>query len=78
MKKISKSSELLRLLGIVFVAFGVAICSKANLGVSMIAAPAFVVYEAIAPLWSGFSAGMTEYIIQGLIHAVTDTFCASV
>ena len=67
MKKIQKSSELLWLFGIIFVALGVAICSKADLGVSMIAAPAFIVYEAIAPLWSGFSVGMTEYIIQGLL-----------
>ena len=70
MKKISKSSELLWLLGTVFVALGVAICSKADLGVSMIAAPAFVIYEAISPLWSGFSVGMTEYINQGLILIV--------
>ena len=67
MKKISKTSELLWLFGIVFVALGVAICSKADLGVSMIAAPAFVVYEAIASLWSGFSVGVTEYIMQGLL-----------
>ena len=67
MKKIQRSSELLWLFGIIFVALGVAICSKADLGVSMIAAPAFVIYEAIAPLWSGFSVGMTEYIIQGLM-----------
>ena len=65
--KIKKSSELLWVFGIVFVALGVSICSKADLGVSMIAAPAFVLYEAIAPLWSGFSVGMTEYIIQGLM-----------
>ena len=51
-------------------ALGVAICSKADLGVSMIAAPAFVIYEAISPLWSGFSVGMTEYINQGLILIV--------
>lgn len=67
MKKITKSSELLWVLGTIFVALGVSICSKANLGVSMIAAPAFVIYEAIAPLWSGFSVGMTEYAIQGVI-----------
>ncbi|MBR5869185.1 MAG: hypothetical protein IKZ21_07035 [Clostridia bacterium] len=70
MKKMQKSNELLWLFGILFVAFGVAICSKADLGVSMIAAPAFVVYDAIAPLWSGFSVGMTEYIIQGLMLAL--------
>ena len=67
MKKIQKSSELLWVLGTVFVALGVAICSKADLGVSMIAAPAFVVAEAIQSLWSGLSVGMTEYIIQGLL-----------
>lgn len=67
MKKIKKTSELLWIFGIVFVALGVAVCSKANLGVSMIAAPAFVIYEYIAPMWSGFSVGMTEYIIQGFM-----------
>lgn len=67
MKKISKTSELLWVFGIIFVALGVAICSKANLGVSMIAAPAFVVYEAIAPLSEMLSVGVTEYIIQGLM-----------
>ena len=34
-----KSSELLWLLGIVLAALGVAVCSKADLGISMIAAP---------------------------------------
>lgn len=65
--KIRKSSELLWLMGIIFVAFGVSICSKADLGVSMIAAPAFVVSEAVIRLWSGFSVGVTEYIIQGIL-----------
>ena len=67
MKKLQKTSELLWLFGIIFVALGVAICSKADLGVSMVAAPAFVVFDAIKGLWSGFSVGMTEYIIQGLM-----------
>ncbi|MBQ7380897.1 MAG: hypothetical protein IJW69_02305 [Clostridia bacterium] len=67
MRKLEKGSELLWLFGIVFVALGVAICSKADLGVSMIAAPAFVISEAIAPLWRGFSVGVVEYIIQGLM-----------
>ncbi len=67
MKKISKSAELLWVFGIIFVAFGVALCNKADLGVSMIAAPTFVIYEAISPLFDGFSAGMVEYMIQGLL-----------
>ena len=67
MKKISKSSELLWLLGDIFVAVGVAICSKANLGVSMIAAPAFVVREALSSLWGGLTVGVVEYALQGVL-----------
>ena len=70
MKKLPRASELLWLLGIVFVALGVAVCSKADLGVSMIAAPTFVVQEAIAPLWSGFSVGVVEYLVQGVVLVV--------
>lgn len=67
MKKIEKASELLWLFGVVFVALGVAICSKADLGVSMVAAPAFVIGEALAASGIDISIGMTEYIIQGIL-----------
>ncbi len=67
MKRIEKASELLWLLGTIFVALGVSICSKTGLGVSMIAAPAFVVAEAVAPICQFFSVGVTEYIIQGIL-----------
>lgn len=67
MKKLERASELLWLFGIIFVALGVAICSKADLGVSMIAAPAFIVSEYLARFSSAFSVGVTEYVIQGLM-----------
>ena len=67
MKKISKSSELLWLLGDIFVAIGVALCSKANLGVSMIAAPTFVIREALASFWDGLTVGVVEYALQGIL-----------
>ena len=70
MKKIKRSSELLWLLGIVFLAFGVMICSKANLGVSMIAAPAFVVSEWLSGFNSFFTVGVTEYMIQGIVLVI--------
>ncbi|MBR5515196.1 MAG: hypothetical protein IKU52_03220 [Clostridia bacterium] len=73
MKRINKSSELLWLFGIIFVALGVSLCSKANLGVSMIAAPAFVVQEAAVKLLPNLSVGVTEYIIQGLILIILCT-----
>ncbi len=68
--KIKKASELLWLFGIIFVALGVSICSKADLGVSMIAAPAFVVSEALVKFFSFLSVGVTEYIIQGILLIV--------
>ena len=53
--------------GIVFVALGVTICSKADLGVSMIAAPAFILSEKLITLSSFFTVGVTEYLIQGVM-----------
>ncbi len=70
MKKLKRSSELLWLFGIIFVALGVAICSKADLGVSMIAAPAFVVSEKLYLLSDFFTVGVVEYLIQGLMLIV--------
>lgn len=70
MKKIKKASELLWLLGTIFVALGVSICSKADLGVSMIAAPAFVVQEAAVRLFDFMSVGATEYIIQAILLVI--------
>lgn len=67
MKKIQKTSELMWIFGTIFVALGVATCSKTNLGVSMIAAPAFVLYDKLCTIWSGFSVGVIEYIFQGVL-----------
>ena len=69
-KKIPKCNELMWILGILFVALGVCLCSKSDLGVSMIAAPAFIVYEAVQSYWSGFSVGMIDYLIQGIILCI--------
>lgn len=70
MKKFSRSGELMWLFGVIFVAFGVAICSKADLGVSMIAAPAFVVQEFLQRFFPALTVGITEYLVQGLLLAL--------
>lgn len=67
MKKINHSSELLWLLGIVFAAVGVALCNKSELGVSMIAAPAFIIADALSAVHPFFSIGVVEYLFQGLL-----------
>ena len=67
MKKLQKSSELCWLLGVLFVALGVSLCSKADLGVSMIAAPAFIIADALTPVAPFFSVGVVEYVFQGVL-----------
>ena len=67
MKRFEKASELLWAFGIIFVALGVSTCSKADLGVSMIAAPAFIISEALLPIASVFNVGVVEYLFQGAI-----------
>ena len=65
LKKFNKGAEIFWILGIFLVPLGAAICNKANLGISMIAAPAFIIHsaiESIAP--SFFSIGVVEYIVQ--------------
>ena len=68
--KIGKTSEIMWLLGNIFVALGVAVCSKADLGVSMIAAPAFVIHEAISKVFDFLTVGVVEYIVQGIILVI--------
>jgi uncharacterized membrane protein YczE len=72
---IKKAGELNWLLGVFLVALGVAICNRANLGISMIAAPAFIIADAIHPLWNGFTVGMAEYLVQGLIVIFACLIC---
>ena len=62
MKRFEKASELMWVFGIIFVAFGVVVCNKTGLGISMVAAPAFIVSERVPFL----SAGVAEYLIQGI------------
>ena len=65
LKKFNKGGELYWLLGLLFISLGVAICKKADLGVSMIAAPAFIIHEAISGIAPAFfSIGVVEYLVQ--------------
>lgn len=62
--KFQKGGELYWFLGIILISIGVSVCKKADLGVSMIAAPAFIIYDAIAELVPFFTVGVVEYIVQ--------------
>lgn len=52
-------------LGMIFLPFAVTLCTKANLGMSMIAAPTFIISE-----YTPLSYGQTEYIFQALVLVV--------
>ena len=63
----SRWGEAMWVLGIFLVSLGVALCSKADLGVSMIAAPAFIIQEALAAELPWLTVGVTEYVYQGVV-----------
>lgn len=64
------SSELCYVLGIVLLAVGTALIVRADFGVSMVVAPAYVLHLAISPFWAMFSFGMSEYCLQGVLLVI--------
>ncbi len=65
-KKIGKMNEAAWLLGILFCSLGVALCTKANFGLSMVAAPAYILHVKIAQFLPWYSQGTSEYVWQFL------------
>lgn len=70
MKKRRFSAELAYVLGIVFVAWGVVLMEKADFGVSMVVAPAYLIYRWLSPTWSFVTFGMAEYCLQAVLLLV--------
>lgn len=61
------SNELAYIVGMVAVAFGVAFMEKANFGVSMVVAPAYLLYLKLSPSHPFFTFGMAEYTLQAVL-----------
>ncbi len=64
------SSELAYVFGIVFVAFGVVLMEKADFGVSMVVAPAYLLYRWLSPTFGFVTFGMAEYCLQAFLLIV--------
>lgn len=64
------SAELAYVLGIVFVAWGVVLMEKADFGVSMVVAPAYLLYRWLSPTWHFVTFGMAEYCLQAALLLV--------
>jgi len=61
------SSEVAYVLGILLVAWGVVLMEKADFGVSMVVAPAYLLYRWLSPTWSFVTFGMAEYCLQAVL-----------
>ena len=59
--------ELAYFLGIVVLAFGTALMEKADFGMSMVVAPAYLIHLKISEYVPSFSFGMSEYIFQAVL-----------
>lgn len=60
-------SELAYVIGILLLALGTAFIEKANFGMSMIVAPAYLIHLKISEFWPFFSFGMSVYIFQAML-----------
>ena len=67
MKKITKMNELAWVFGTLFCALGVALCTKANFGLSMIAAPAYIIHVFMGNFFPWYTQGTSEYIWQAVL-----------
>ena len=67
MKKRIFYTELAYFLGLLILAVGTAFMERANFGVSMVVAPAYLLHLKISEILPFFSFGMAEYTLQALI-----------
>ena len=69
-KKCVLYSEAAYALGLVILALGTALMEKANFGMSMVVAPAYLLHLKFVQHFPFFSFGMAEYVLQGVILAL--------
>lgn len=60
-------SELCYVLGLVILALGTALMERADFGMSMVVAPAYLLHLRISRVWPAFSFGMAEYVFQAFL-----------
>ncbi len=70
MKKLKFSTELAYIIGIAAIALGTALMEKADFGMSMVVAPAYLLYLKLSQVWSFLTFGMMEYIFQAVLLIV--------
>ena len=71
MKKTVLYTEAAYVLGMVGLSFSVALMTRADFGVSMVVAPAYLLYLKLNPLLPVFTFGMAEYTLQAVLLLFT-------
>lgn len=71
MKKRIFYTELAYVLGLIIMAFGAAFTEKADFGMSMVVAPAYILHLKVSTILPWFSFGVAEYVLQGFLVALT-------
>ena len=67
MKKRIMYTELAYVMGILTLAFGTALMERADFGMSMVVAPAYLLHLKMSEFFPFFSFGMAEYVFQGAL-----------
>lgn len=71
MKKKVFYTELSYVLGLVIMAFAAAFTEKADFGMSMVVAPAYILHLKISEFLPWFTFGVAEYVFQGILIIIT-------
>ena len=71
MKKKTFYTELAWVFGLVIMAFAAAFTEKADFGMSMVVAPAYILHLKISQILPWFTFGVSEYCFQGLLILAT-------
>lgn len=71
MKKKVFYTEISYVLGLIIMAFAAAFTEKADFGMSMVVAPAYILHLKISQFLPWFTFGISEYFFQGLLVIIT-------
>lgn len=71
MKKKVFYTELSYVLGLIIMAFAAAFTEKADFGMSMVVAPAYILHLKVSQILPWFTFGVSEYVFQGVLIVIT-------
>lgn len=71
MKKKIFYTEFSYALGMILMAFAASFTEKANFGMSMVVAPAYIIHLKVSEFIPWFSFGVSEYVFQGILIIIT-------